>query len=82
MAVKSYGPDTDFCYVHTMSSLALDIWPDDLVLRLRHVWVMDNIFRIHQIVKKLYGLDRMWTNRPTDRVIPIYMYPHIFYLRG
>ena len=39
MAVRSYGPDTYFGYVCTVT-LALEIWP--LVKVMTHPWVMDN----------------------------------------
>ena len=39
MAVRSYGPDTDFGYVFTVT-LTLEIWP--WVKVMTHPWVMDN----------------------------------------
>ena len=39
MAVRSYGPDTDFGYVCTVT-LTLEIWPRVKVMT--HPWVMDN----------------------------------------
>ena len=39
IAVKSYGPDTYFGYVCTVT-LTLDIWPWDKVMT--HPWVIDN----------------------------------------
>ena len=41
LAVRSYGPDTDFGYVCTVT-LTLDIWP--LVKVMTYPWVMDNNF--------------------------------------
>ena len=50
MTVRSYGPDTDFRYVCTMT-LTLVIWP--WVKAMTHPWIMDNKCVI-------YNLDPTW----------------------
>ena len=70
-AVRNYGPDKDFQYVCT---LTLEIWP--WVKVMTHPWVMDNNYvKLYPDWTREYEVmatDTMWTDRQTDRVIPIY----------
>ena len=76
LAVRGYGPDTDFGYVCNVT-LTLKIW--SWVKVMIHLWVMDNNCVKYPI--QTSGWEVMaWalceqTDRQTDRVIPIYPPP-------
>ena len=76
LAVRSYGPDTDFQYVCTVT-LTLEIWP--WVKVMTHPWVMDNnCVKLYPDRTREYEVmaqtrceqTNRQTDQQTDRVIP------------
>ena len=56
MAVRSYGPDTEFGYVCTVT-LTLEVWP--WVKVMTHPWVMDN--NCVNIIHIQHGSEELWS---------------------
>ena len=89
LAVRSYGPDTDFQYVCTVT-LTLEIWP--WVKVMTHPWVMDNnCVKLYPDRTREYEVmaqtrceqTNRQTDQQTDRVIPtVYTPPQNFVCGG